>query len=219
MLTLSCAVCGNTWRPASGASCPACLARGRRRDADGKLEPDPRWYDPDAPRSSGMPLRRARPRKPKPEKHKFCKRCEEEITVGDHKRFCEPCRVQNKRDACAARYVRAKAQSLCPACMAPVVSSVLCDGCKARLRAKPTTDRELRIMKRSRKRLHASRQARGVCIYCEAPNTTQHLGCPECLTYKLSALRAWKADRRSRMAVQTNAQGISPGRFESGQSA
>ena len=48
------------------------------------------------------------------------------------------------------------------------------------MRAKPTTDRELRMMKRSRKTLQLGRQARGVCIYCEAPNTTQYLGCFEC---------------------------------------
>ena len=35
---LSCEACGNTWSPASGASCPACLTRGRGRDADGKLQ-------------------------------------------------------------------------------------------------------------------------------------------------------------------------------------
>ena len=52
--TLTCAACGNTWHPASGASCPACLARGRGRDSDGKLKPDPRWYDPNAARPSGI---------------------------------------------------------------------------------------------------------------------------------------------------------------------
>ena len=97
--------------------------------------------------------------------------------------------VQNKRDVSVARYYRIKAQSLCPSCMAPVSRSVLCEACKARMRAKPTTDRDLRTMKRSRKRLHASRQARGVCIYCEAPNTTQYLGCAECLTYRSGELR------------------------------
>ena len=203
---LTCAVCGNTWRPSSGASCPACLARGRRRDADGKLAPDPRWYDPNA-RSSGIQasteaLRRPRRREPKPEKHKFCERCEEEITVGDHKIFCEECRVQQKRDGSVARYYRVKAQSLCPHCKAPVVSSVLCEACKARERARPTTDRDLRNMKRSRKKLHAARLARGLCIYCEAPNTTQYLGCQECLTYRLGELRRWRLEAAAGRGIQ-----------------
>ena len=190
---LTCAACGGTWHPASGGSCPACLAKGRGRDADGKLKPDPRWYDPNAPRVDGMQasieaLRRARPSKPKPEKHKYCKRCDKEITVGDRKSFCEPCRAENTRDRAVARYYRLKAESRCPYCKTPVTGTVLCDDCKAKLRAKPTTDRELRMMKRSRKTLHAGRAARGVCIYCEAPNTTQRLGCQECRTYRL-----WRA--------------------------
>ena len=190
---LTCAVCGCTWRPASGASCPACLARGRGRDADGKLLPDTRWYDPTA-RSSGMQasieaLRRPRVRKPKPEKHKYCRRCDEEITVGDHRIFCEPCRVQQTLDRSVARYYRLKAESRCPCCTAHVSRSVLCSSCKAKMRAKPTTARELRMMKRSRKTLHEERQARGVCIYCEAPNTTQYLGCAECLTYRSEQIK------------------------------
>ena len=60
------------------------------------------------------------------------------------------------------------------------------------MRAKPTTDRELRMMKRSRRTLHAGRQARGVCIYCEAPNTTQYLGCRDCRRYRLSELRRYR---------------------------
>ena len=87
-------------------------------------------------------------RKPKPEK--FCARCAEKIPVGDHKIFCEPCRVEQKRDVSLGRYYRLKSESRCPHCKAPVVSSVLCESCKARMRAKPTTDRELRMMKRSR---------------------------------------------------------------------
>ena len=198
---LTCAACGNTWRPASGASCPACLARGRGRKADGKLLPDQRWHDPTA-RTSGMQasleaLRHARVRKPKPEKkHKFCKRCEEEITVGDYKSFCEPCRLEQTRDTSMARYYRLKSESCCPSCKAPVVSAaVLCESCKARLRATPTTERDKRTMKLCRKRLHASRQARGRCIYCDAPNTTQYLGCAECLTYRSGVLRSWLAVR------------------------
>ena len=149
--TLTCAACGNTWHPASGASCPACLARGRGRDKDGKLKPDPRWYDPNAARPSGIQsstealIRRRR--EPKPEKRKYCTRCDVEITVGDYRQFCEPCRVEQTRDRAVARYYRLKAESRCPNCKAPVVSSVLCESCKARLRAKPTTDRELRSMK------------------------------------------------------------------------
>ena len=174
---LTCRSCGETWAPASGADCPACLARGRGRDADGKLKPDTRWYDANA-RSSGIQasteaLKRSRTCDPKPEKHKFCRRCAAALTVGDHKIFCGPCRVEQKRDTSLARYYRLKAESRCPHCKAPVVSSVLCESCKARMLAKPTTDRELRMMKRSRRTLHAGRQARGVCIYCEAPNTTQ----------------------------------------------
>ena len=204
---LTCAACGNTWRPASGASCPACLARGRDRDADGKLKPDPRWYDPNAPRPSGSQasieaLRRSRTCEPKPEKHKYCKRCAEEITVGDHKSFCEPCRVEQKRDVSLARYYRLKSESRCPFCKAPVVSSVLCESCKARMRAKPTTDRELRLMARSRRRLHAGRKARSLCIYCEAPNTTQYLGCQECLTYRLSELRRWRLEAVAGRGIQ-----------------
>ena len=160
---LTCRSCGETWAPASGADCPACLARGRGRDADGKLKPDVRWYDPTA-RSSGIQasteaLRRPRRREPKPEKH--CKRCKIAITVGDHKSFCEPCLVENKRDRAVARYYRLKAESRCPYCKTPVTGTVLCDDCKAKLRAKPTTDRELRMMKRSRKTLQLGRQARG----------------------------------------------------------
>ena len=111
-----------------------------------------RWYDPDARRDDGMQaslaaLRRSRRREPKPKPEKHCKRCEIAITVGDHKIFCEECRVQQKRDVSLARYYRVKAQSRCQSCKAPVVSSVLCEACKARERAKPTTDRELRMMK------------------------------------------------------------------------
>ena len=191
---LTCRSCGETWAPASGADCPACLARGRGRDADGKLKPDPRWYDPNA-RSSGIQasteaLRRPGGRKPKPEK--FCARCAEKIPVGDHKIFCEPCRVEQKRDVSLGRYYRLKSESRCPHCKGPVVSSVLCESCKARMRAKPTTDRELRMMKRSRKTLQLGRQARGVCIYCEAPNTTQYLGCFECRRYRLGELRRYR---------------------------
>lgn len=164
-----------------------------------------RWYDPTA-RSSGMQasleaLRRARGRRrgePQPEKHKFCKRCDQKITVGDYKSFCEPCRVEQIRDISVDRYYRLKSESRCPSCTAPVSRSVLCEACKARLRAKPTTDRELRAMKLSRKRLHARRQARGVCIYCEAPNTTQYLGCPECLTYRSGELRRYTAKKAAR---------------------
>ena len=196
---LICAACGNTWHPASGGSCPACLARGRDRDEDGKLKPDPRWYDPNARRDDGMQaslaaLRRPRTCEPKPEKHKYCKRCDEEIRVGDHGQFCEPCRVEQKRNVSLARYYRLKAESRCPSCKAPVVKTVLCESCKARMRAKPTTDRELRMMQLSRRTLHAGRQARGVCIYCEAPNTTQYLGCRDCLTYRSQSAAA----RRSR---------------------
>ena len=203
---LTCAACGNTWQPASGASCPACLARGRRRDADGTLAPDPRWYDPNAPRVDGMlasieALRRSRRREPKPEKHKYCKRCDEEITVGDRKSFCESCRVEQIRDTSLARYYRLKSESRCPFCKAPVVSSVLCESCKARMRAKPTTDRSRRAMKLSRQRMYARRKARGVCIYCEARNATQYRGCAECRTYLSGELRRYLAEKR-----QTNNQ-------------
>ena len=204
---LTCAACGNTWRPASGASCPACLARGRGRDADGKLKPDPRWYDPNARRDDGMQaslaaLRRSRRREPKPEKHKFCKRCEIAITVGDHKSFCESCRVEQKRDGSVARYYRLKAESRCPYCKTPVTGTVLCDDCKAKMRAKPTTDRELRSMKVSRQRLHARRQARGRCVYCEAPNTTQYLGCQECRRYRLGEMRRWRLEAVAGRGIQ-----------------
>ena len=102
-----------------------------------------------------------------------------------------------------ARYYRVKAQSLCPHCKAPVVSSVLCEACKARERAKPTTDRELRMMKRSRKTLHAGRQARGLCIYCEAKtNTTQYLGCQECRRYRLGELRRWRLEAAAGRGIQ-----------------
>ena len=201
---LTCADCGNTWRPASGASCPACLARGRGRDADGKLNPDPRWHDPHAPRSSGfqastVALRRPRFRKPKEEKHKYCKRCDEEITVGDGKSFCAPCRVEQTRDVALARYYRLKAESLCPFCMAHVSRTVVCEDCKAKLRAKPTSDRDKRVMKLSRKKLHATRKARGLCIYCAAPNTTPYLGCQDCMTYRLGE---WRRARARRAALQ-----------------
>ena len=207
---LTCAVCGNIWAPASGASCPACLARGRGRDADGTLEPDPRWYDPNAPRIDGMQasleaLRRAQlaRRREKPEKHKFCKRCEEEITVGDHKRYCEACRVEQKRDTSLARYYRLKSESRCPWCKTPVSrSAVLCEACKAKIRAKPRTDRELLTMKRSRKRLHARRQARGRCVYCETPNTTKYLGCQKCLTYRLGEMRRWRLEAAAGRGIQ-----------------
>ena len=76
----------------------------------------------------------------------------------------------------------------------------MCDDCKARQRAKPTTDRELRIMKESRRRLWATRKARGLCVYCEAPNTTPYLGCLECLNYRAG----YCAARRSR--IQSDAE-------------
>ena len=197
---LACEACGHTWSPASGGSCPACLARGRGRDADGKLSPDPKYFDPTA-RKQGSTLSRGRPRRrePKPEKRKFCRRCDEEITVGDHRIFCEPCRLEQKRDTSLARYYRLKGESRCPWCAGPVSRSVLCDDCNARQRAKPTTDRELRIMKLSRRRLHATRKSRGRCIYCEAVNTTPYLGCRECMTdrsrYCAARRTSWQAAR------------------------
>ena len=194
---LTCAACGHTWRPASGASCPACLARGRGRDADGKLSPDPRWYDPTARKQGSTLGGRPRRREPKPEREKFCRRCDEKIAVGDHRIFCEPCRVEQKRDVSLGRYYRLKGESRCPCCTRPVSRSVLCDDCKALQRAKPPpTDRGLRMMKLSRRRLYATRKARGLCVYCEAPNTTQYLGCLKCRTYRLSAQS--DAARRSR---------------------
>ena len=204
---LTCAACGNTWQPASGASCPACLVRGRRRDGAGRLEPDPRWFDPDA-RSSGIQasteaFRRPRRRKPKAEKHKYCKRCDEEITVGDRKRFCESCRVENCRDRSLARYYRLKSESRCPFCEVPVLKAVLCEACKAKMRAKTMSDRDKRVLKRSRKRLHARRRARGRCIYCANPNATQYLGCAECRTYRLGELHRWLAVKRN---AETNNQ-------------
>ena len=198
---LTCAACGNTWSPASGASCPACLARGRGRDADGKLLPDPRWFSPHAPRSSGFQawteaLRRPRFRKPKEEKHKYCKRCAEEITVGDQRSFCAPCLVEQHRDRATARYYRLKAESRCPYCLAPVSRSVVCcEDCKAKRRARPTTDRDRRMMKLSRKKLNATLKALGLCCYCLAPNTTQYLGCQDCLTYRCELHRLVRARR------------------------
>ena len=207
---LTCAACGHTWRPASGASCPACLARGRGRDADGKLNPDPRWYDPNARKQASTEALMGRPRRrePKPEKHKFCKRCDEEITVGDHRIFCEPCRVEQKRDVSVDRYYRLKASSRCPSCTGPVSRSVLCDDCKALQRAKPTTDRELRIMKLSRRRLQATQKARGLCVYCEAPNTTQYLGCPECLTYRAGYCAARRTSTTKRISDSEGAHAL-----------
>ena len=194
---LSCEACGNTWSPASGASCPACLSRGRGRDADGSLNPDPRFFDPNA-RKQGSPLSRGRPRRrePKPEKRKFCKRCAAEIPVGDYRIFCAPCRVEQKRDVSVGRYYRLKAESRCPWCAGPTdreSRSVLCEACKARLRAKPTTDRELRIMKESRRRLWAARQSRRRCVYCDSPNSTPYLGCQGCMAYRAGSC----ADRRT----------------------
>ena len=198
---LSCEACGNTWSPASGASCPSCLVRGRGRDADGKLLPDPRWYDPTA-RKQGSTLSRGRPRSssPQPEREKFCRRCDTKLAPVDHRIFCEPCRVEQKRDTSLGRYYRLKGESRCPWCRSVVGDgSVLCHDCKARQRAKPTTDHELRIMKESRRRLWGRRQARGKCVYCDAPNTTPYLGCQECMTYRAVSCAArrtsWQAAR------------------------
>ena len=196
---LTCAACGHTWHPASGASCPACLARGRGRDADGKLNPDPRYFDPTARKQGSTLGGRPRRREPKPEKRKNCRRCDVEITVGDYRIFCESCRVEQKRDTSLGRYYRLKAESRCPWCAGPVSRSVLCDDCKAKLRAKPTTDHELRIMKESRRRLWAARQARRLCVYCDAKNTTPYLGCQKCMTDRAEFCAArrtsWQAAR------------------------
>ena len=206
---LTCAACGNTWSPASGASCPACLARGRGRDADGKLLPDPRWFSPHAPRSSGFQawteaLRRPRFRKPKEEKRKFCKQCDEEITVGDQRSFCAPCLVEQHRDRATARYYRLKAESRCPYCTAPVSRSVVCcEDCKAKRQARPTTDRDKRMMKLSRKKLNATRKSRGQCCYCLAPNTTQYLGCP-----RLFDLQGGILSSTTHIWCETSAQGL-----------
>ena len=165
----------------------------------GKLSPDPRYFDPSARKQGSTLGGRPRRREPKPEKRKDCKRCNTKITVGDHRIFCEPCRVEQKRDVSVGRYYRLKAESRCPWCAGPVSRSVLCDDCKALQRAKPTTDRELRIMKESRRRLWADRQALGKCVYCETPNTTRYLGCPECMTYRARYCAArrtsWQAAR------------------------
>ena len=84
------------------------------------------------------------------------------------------------------------------------------------MRAKPTTDRELRMMKRSRKTLHEERQARGVCIYCEAPSTTQYLGCAECLTYRSEQIKNHRAEVAE---VAESAEVADSGRDRRGESA
>ena len=53
------------------------------------------------------------------------------------------------------------------------------------------------MMNLSRRRRHAARKARGLCVYCEAPNTTPYLGCLKCRTYFAGYLAARTSRLRS----------------------
>ena len=157
---------------------------------DGKLGPDPRYYDPanirPRPRHQAAYIRnraaaRARALLPPSEpiiRERLCRICQRPITWGFKRWYCESCR-SHKNDKFNRRLIsQRRAAGLCVRCGELAVEGhTCCVRCKAisRKRYKPGA-----AAVRSTRQLE-DRKARAVCTLCEAPAATGRLRCVACL--------------------------------------
>ena len=156
---------------------------------DGKLEPDPRYYDPAniRPQVGNAQARylyqraRARARVPPSEpviRERLCRICQRPITWGFKRWYCESCR-SHQNDKFNRRLIsQRRAAGLCVRCGELAVEGhTCCVRCKAisRQRYKPGA-----AAVRSKRQLE-DRKARAVCTLCEAPAATGRLRCVACL--------------------------------------
>ena len=158
---------------------------------DGKLGPDPRWFDPNIrprPRHQAAYIRnraaaRARALHPPSEpsiRERQCRICQRRITWGFKRWYCESCRA-NKDNGFNRRLIsQRRAAFLCARCGdLAVEGQTCCVRCrdKARQRYKPG-----RKLTATRKRqLLARRTALSICTICCAATATGRLRCGACL--------------------------------------
>ena len=158
---------------------------------DGKLGPDPRYYDPaniqPRPRYQAAYIRnraaaRARALLPPSEpiiRERQCRICQRRITWGYKRWYCELCRALINAGFNRRLISQRRAAGLCGRCGAAAIQGQLnCVRCrdKARERYKPG-----RKLTATRKRLLARRTALSICTICCAPTATGRLRCVACL--------------------------------------
>ena len=165
-------------------------SKTRVRFPDGRLGPDPRYYDPaniqPRPRYQAAYIRnraadRARALLPPSEpiiRERQCRICQRRITWGYKRWYCEACRTHLNNGFNRRLISQRQAAGLCARCSdLAVEGATCCVRCRelTRQRYKPGA-----AAVRSKRQLE-DRKARAVCTICCAPTATGRLRCPACL--------------------------------------
>lgn len=173
---------------------------------DGKLGPDPRWYDHGyRPQQLGnaqalyiYQRERARTRAKLPPaepviRERRCRICQRRITWG-YKRYCEACRA-NLNNGFNRRLVSERRRAgQCVRCGAAAVKGQTnCVSCRAIARKRYTPGTRAA----TKRRLLDHRKARRVCTICEAPAAAGRTRCAPCLSDSRSRHRRDRAHWRA----------------------
>ena len=195
---LTCAECGATWPSTHGASCLACLAKGRERD-DGTLDPDPRYYDPAHLRpqlgqrqAQWIGYQKWRAANPTPEprnNNTACRVCGVILSraTGGRRIFCAPCKRVRDNERKARFRADRVSRNLCRECgQTALPGRIHCGEHREQNRSKTA-------------RAYATAIRGGLCQFCRAvPPIAGLKWCKTCRISSWQYQRKWRARMANR---------------------
>ena len=202
MSLLTCGACGHSWPDHSGASCLACLARGREK-SDGTLSPDPKYFESQSrwwPRQSNAGalgeyrarLQRAKRNAPPPTPHPAL-RARDCCVCGlafirpraDRHRVCNNCTLTRVNRWRVKKRAERRAGGFCTECdCTPQEGYSLCETHRAKAQRAGARGRDAARDEQRRRR--QGRISVGQCVVCESTPVAGRQLCADCLSDKRS---------------------------------